>query len=136
MNGVPVPTVAVVADFDRSYELDTTSLPAQIGKALSYAIERRNADGLRLMREAANRVRERGVHDGEGIYKMAEAFAVLGDQTAALRILGVSIDAGFYPYPWFMADPLLASIRQMPEFQSLMERAQRRYEEFKAQFGT
>ena len=90
---------------------------------------------MKLLREAAERAQERGVTDGEGIYKIAQAFAVLGDGDSALRILRQSIEAGFYPYPYFQTDPLLNPIRQRPEFRAAMEEARQRSEEFRAKFG-
>jgi hypothetical protein len=49
-------------------------------------------------------------------------------------VLGRSIEGGFFCYPYFVRDPLLDSIRSVPEFQSLLERARERHEAFRRRF--
>jgi serine/threonine protein kinase/TolB-like protein len=121
-------------DFDRAFERDPSLLPADVGKALSYSIRRDNASGLKLLRQTEGKIEERGVSDAEGIYKVAEAYAVLGDKTSALHMLRHSIGGGFFCYPYFLRDPLLESLHDEPEFQAIMKQALRRHEEFKAAF--
>lgn len=72
--------------------------------------------------------------DAEGIYKLAQAFAVLGDKPSALHMLRHSIGGGFFCYPYFMSDPLPQNIRGEAEFQTLMDQARERHEQFKATF--
>ena len=121
-------------DFDRAFERDSTLLPANVGKALSYSIKHDNARGLKLLQQTEDRIEERGVSDPEGIYKVAQAYAVLGDKISALHMLRHSIGGGFFCYPYFLRDPLLQSLRGEPEFQDLMNQALRRHEQFKATF--
>jgi tetratricopeptide (TPR) repeat protein len=121
--------------FDRAFEMDPSLLQAQIGKALAYAWERQNGDGLKLLRAAEGKFRERGVPDGEGLYKVGQAYAVLGDKRSALRVLRQSIDGGFYCYPYFQSDPLIGGLRGDAPFAELMEEARRKYEQFRAKFG-
>jgi len=121
-------------DFDRAFERDPSLLPADVGKALSYSIKHDNAGGLELLRQTEARIEERGVTDPEGIYKVAQAYAVLGDKASALHMLRHSIGGGFFSYPYFVRDPLLQNLRSEPEFQSLMNQALRRHEQFKAMF--
>ncbi len=123
-----------VKDFDRAFERDPSLLPADVGKALSYSIKHDNAGGLELLRQTEARIEERGVTDPEGIYKVAQAYAVLGDKASALHMLRHSIGGGFFSYPYFVRDPLLQNLRNEPEFQSLMNQALRRHEQFKATF--
>lgn len=121
-------------DFDRAYERDPSLLPADVGKALSYAIKHDNAGGLELLRQTEARIEERGVTDPEGIYKVAQAYAVLGDKPSAVHMLRHSIGGGFFAYPYFVRDPLLQSLRDDAEFQTLMNQALHRHEQFKASF--
>jgi hypothetical protein len=74
------------------------------------------------------------VSDAELIYKVAQAYAVLGDKAAALHMLRHSIDGGFFCYPYFISDPLLDGIRNEPEFQPLISQARERHEQFEARF--
>ena len=121
-------------DFDRAFEMDPTLLPADVGKALSYSIRHEDARGLKLLHETENKIEERGVSDAEGMYKVAQAYAVLGDKPSALHMLSHSIDGGFFCYPYFVRDPLMQSLRNEPEFQMLMNQARQRHEQFKAAF--
>ncbi|HEY0385229.1 MAG TPA: tetratricopeptide repeat protein, partial [Pyrinomonadaceae bacterium] len=122
------------AYFDRAYELDPSLLQAQTGKALSYALSGQQAKGLALMHATELKVEEQGVSDAEAIYKMAQAYAALGDKPAALRMLRRSIAGGFFCYPYFMNDALLESLHDEPEYGALLEQARQRHEEFKRRF--
>ena len=121
-------------DFDRAFEMEPSLLPADVGKALSYSIKHEDARGLKLLHETEDRIEEQGVTDAEGIYKVAQAYAVLGDKASALHMLRHSIGGGFFCYPYFVRDPLLQNIRNEPEFQTLMSEARQRHEQFKAKF--
>jgi serine/threonine protein kinase/tetratricopeptide (TPR) repeat protein len=121
-------------DFDRAYAREPALLPADVGRALSFSIKNDNASGLKLLQDTVTKVEERGVSDAEGIYKLAQAFAVLGDKSSALHMLRHSIGGGFFCYPYFVRDPLMQSLHNEPEFQTLMTQAQTRHEQFKKAF--
>jgi TolB-like protein/cytochrome c-type biogenesis protein CcmH/NrfG len=121
-------------DFDRAYTMEPSLLPASVGKAISFSIAGRHAAALELLRHTEDRMEERGVSDAESMYKVAQAYAVLGDKPAALHLLSHTIEGGFFCYSCFATDPLLADLRTLPEFQRLSERARQRQDEFKAQF--
>jgi len=119
-------------DFDRAYEMEPALLPADVGKALSYSIKHENEPGVKLLHETEDRIERQGVTDSEGIYKVAQAYAVLGDKVAALHMLRLSIGGGFFCYPYFVRDPLLQNLRNEAEFQTLMDQARQRHDQFKA----
>jgi TolB-like protein/Tfp pilus assembly protein PilF len=120
-------------DFDRAYALDQ-SLYVQIGKALSESIAHRQADGLKILRGLESRITERGVGDPEAAYKIAQAFAVLGDTGSALRMLRRSVESGFFSYPYIATDPLLNGLRKEAQFAQVLEVAHQRHDAFKASF--
>ncbi len=120
-------------DFDRAYEVDPT-MYAQIGKALSESIAHRQADGLQILQGLESKIAERGVGDPEAAYKIAQAFAVLGDKASALRMLRRSVESGFFSYPYIATDPLLNGLRREGEFAQVLEVAHQRHEAFKASF--
>jgi tetratricopeptide (TPR) repeat protein len=120
-------------DFDRAYDLDPT-LYAGIGKALSDSIHDRRAEGLELLSGLERQIRERGVGDPEATYKIAQAYAVLGDKTSALRALRTSVESGFFSYAYLSRDPLLNDLRSGPEFEQISNMARQRYEAFKRSF--
>lgn len=121
-------------NFERAYTLQPSLLPARVGKALSESIAGRHEAALRFLEQTQEEMEERGVSDAESMYKVAEAYAVLGDKHAALHALSHTIEGGFFCDACFQTDPLLASIREEPDFQRLVEEARRRHEEFKARF--
>lgn len=121
------------ADFDRAYEMNP-QLYNRVGKALSYAIRNEKPVALDLLRDVEKEVEQSGVGDAEGIYKLAQAYAVLKDKEAALRVLGRSIEQGFFCYDYFRTDPMLENIRNEPRFEELMESARNRREQFKRSF--
>jgi serine/threonine protein kinase/tetratricopeptide (TPR) repeat protein len=121
-------------DFDRAYERDPSLLPATVGKAFSYSIRHENSRGLRLLNDTESKIEERGVSDAEGMYKVAQAYAALGDKVSALHMLRHSVGGGFFCYPYFVRDPLLQSIRSESGFQDLMNQARERHEQFRATF--
>ncbi|HXP39935.1 MAG TPA: protein kinase [Candidatus Acidoferrales bacterium] len=121
-------------DFDRAFKRDPSLLPATVGEALSHSIRHDNAGGLKLLGQTEIKIEERGVSDAEGIYKVAQAYAVLGDKASALHMLSHSIGGGFFCYPYFARDPLLQSLREEPQFKTLMHQALRRHEQFKTAF--
>lgn len=121
--------------FQLAYDLEPQpSLYIQAGRALGYAIEGKRDEGSELLRSTEKLILERGVSDAEGIYKVAQAYAMLGDRKAALRLLKVSIDQGFFCYPYFVNDPLLDGLRGEPLYSELIEKARARHEEFKRKF--
>jgi DNA-binding winged helix-turn-helix (wHTH) protein/TolB-like protein len=122
------------AYFDRAYELNR-DLYSRTGKALSLGIQGRNQEGIELLRDTRQMIEERNVGDAEGIYKVAQAYAVLGDREAALRVLRRSIEGGFIAYPYFVSDPLLKPLHGAAEYVELMELARARHEEFKRTFA-
>jgi DNA-binding winged helix-turn-helix (wHTH) protein/TolB-like protein len=121
-------------DFNRAYELDPTLLQTRIGKALSLSSESQSKKGLELLRATEAQLSQSGVRDPEAMYKLAEAYAVLGDKDRALQMMRHSIESGFFCYPYFVRDPLLESIRSEPQFSELMHTARHRYEEFQRSF--
>jgi DNA-binding winged helix-turn-helix (wHTH) protein/TolB-like protein len=120
-------------DFDRAYELDPT-LYTGIGKALSDSIHQRKTEGLELLNGLERKVRDRGVGDPEGTYKIAQAYAVLGDKISAMRALRMSVESGFFSYPYLSTDPLLNDLRREPGFDQTLNTARQRHEAFKSAF--
>jgi DNA-binding winged helix-turn-helix (wHTH) protein/TolB-like protein/Flp pilus assembly protein TadD len=120
--------------FDRASQLDRSLLQAQIGKALSLGIQRRTAEAAAILRGVEERINQLAVGDAEAKYKIAQAYAVLGEKAAALRVFRTSIESGFFPYPYFLNDPLLNNIRCEPEFTRILDAAKQRHQGFAATF--
>jgi DNA-binding winged helix-turn-helix (wHTH) protein/TolB-like protein/Tfp pilus assembly protein PilF len=120
-------------DFDRAYEAEP-SLYAQVGKAFGDSIAHKKADGLEILRDLEEKIKEREVGDPEAVYKIAQAYAILEDKVAALRMVRRSIESGFFCYPYVAADPLLNALHSEPQFGNILEVARQRHEAFKSKF--
>jgi len=118
------------SEFDRAHTLNPALLHSQIGHALSYATSGQPAAGLEVMK----RVEQLDLMDGEMIYKMAQAYAQLGDKQSALRMLRRSVELNFHPYSYFLQDPLLQPLRTESDYRDVMELARQRQESFQQQF--
>ncbi len=116
--------------FDRALELEPSLLHAQIGKALSLGIRHRPDEGLAVLLDLETKVNQRAVGDPEAMYKIGQAYAVLGDRPSALRVLKRAIDGGFFPYSYLLTDPLLDNLRSEPEFGQLVNTALQRQQAF------
>ena len=121
------------ADFDRAYEM-FPQLYNRVGKALSYAVKNQKPVALDILRDVEREIEQSGVGDAEGIYKVAQAYAALGEKGSALRVLRRSIEQGFFCHDYFKNDPMLASLRSEPAFNELMDIARNRQERFKRMF--
>ncbi len=121
--------------FDRAYQMNPMLLPAPLGKALSYGLKHQKRLALELLHNTEATMNQRGVSDPEMLYKIAQAYAVLGDAPSALRVLRESIEGGFFCFPYFAKDPLLNNIRENAEFQKLMIQAQGRHQQFEQRFS-
>lgn len=122
--------------FDRAYELDPAMPQTQVGKALSYHIQHDDKKGLELLNAAENKIRQRAVGDPEAAYKLAQAYAELGDSARALRIFRHCVETGFFPYAYFANDPLMSNVRQQAEFQATLQEARRRSDAFRRLFAS
>ena len=87
-----------------------------------------------MLRGVETKIEQLGVGDAEAAYKIAQAYASLGDKTSALRVLRYSIEKGFFPYPYLVADPLLEGLRNEEQFSQLIALAYQRHSSFKAAF--
>lgn len=121
--------------FDHAFELDRTVLQAQIGRIIALGMRRQQSEAVAELDALEHRIDERGTVDPEALYKVAQAYVILGSKQAALRVLKQSIANGFFSYPYLQNDPLLDSIRGEAGFAQLLDNARQRHDAFKSRFG-
>ncbi len=126
-------TAAAFDDFNRAY-LEDPTLYTGIGKAFADAIAHNTPHGLQMLRELQLKMEQRGVGDPEATYKIAQAYAALGDKTAALQAFTTSVESGFFPFPYFVNDPLLKPIRGLPGFPESLNASRQRFQAFQKRF--
>jgi hypothetical protein len=56
------------------------------------------------------------------------------DKSSALRVLEMSVESGFFSYPYIEKDPLLNDLHGEPEFAQILNIAHQRHEAFKNSF--
>jgi hypothetical protein len=66
----------------------------------------------RNLARPGSKITDRGVGDPEGVYKIAQAYAALGDKTSALRTLRRSVESDFFSYSRYRDRP---SVEQHPQ---------------------
>jgi tetratricopeptide (TPR) repeat protein len=118
------------AEFTRAIELEPRLLHARYGQALRHAIRGEKQKGLDLLRQ----LEASGHPDGEMRYKLAQAYAALGDRTAALRALRSAVEAKFICHECFARDPLLEKLRSDAGIQVILRKAQEEQEAFRKKF--
>lgn len=117
--------------FDEAYKIDSGSMQTQTGKALSYFIAENTEEALRLLHKTEKEIVEKNVSDGEGIYKVVQVFAVLGEKETALKLFEKAVNTGFYCYPYFQNDPLIDNLRNESKFAEILIKAKSNHENFK-----
>jgi hypothetical protein len=55
---------------------------------------------LEILHDVESKIQQRGVGDPEATYKIAQAYSSLGDKASALRVLRISVEGGFFFYPY------------------------------------
>jgi DNA-binding winged helix-turn-helix (wHTH) protein/TolB-like protein/Tfp pilus assembly protein PilF len=118
-------------EFERAYALDPSLLHAKYGKAFLYAIHQQPAEGLRYLMEVEQ---ENPAVDGEMLYKVAQAYALLGDKPSALRSLRGAINHNFYCHACLIRDPLFESVRGESEYADLARLALDLHEAFRHRY--
>lgn len=68
---------------------------------------------------------------GEELYHFARLYTLFGENDAGVRMLGLAIDHGFFPYPFMLVDPFLDPVRNDHGFQQVLTKARARHEAFR-----
>jgi tetratricopeptide (TPR) repeat protein len=99
--------------------VDNERLKAYLG-SLKFALLKNREESLRNLKIAFMLS-----IDGEAIYYLTRTYAYWGEQQMAMDGLIKAVDKGFYQYLVFETDPWLDSLRTLPEYTDLIDRAKR-----------
>jgi len=119
----------------RQLQAAEQSKPFRLGKlylvSLRALLEGNRPESL----EASKELMKATFRDPEGMYYLGRQISYLGEEAAALEMLGRAVENGFFCYPAMLRDPWLDGLRARTEFMTLMRRAQHRYQEAAAAFA-
>jgi len=109
-------------EFDLYIEKEPESMGGLLSNALKNYIEKKYDVGLESVRKL------------DVLFRIAECYALLGDNESCIRILHKAVDGGYFCYPYFITDPFLDPVRDNPEFQEVLALAKEKHEAFKQKY--
>lgn len=109
--------------FDASWATDSTTVWSRFARAYRAAA---TGDRERLL-GLARALDHDDVADGERHYRLVHLYALAGDGEAAVQRLLVSLEAGFFAYPYISTDPLTVSLHDRADFQEALDRVAARH---------
>ena len=113
--------------FDETYQIDPLQIFAQYGQIYKLLSLGENQKALSFIKE----IEKVNIHDGEQTYRQIQFYAQLGQPKKALDKMKLTIERGFFPYPYFVSDKFLDPIRNEPRFSELMKIIKSKHIEFK-----
>ena len=113
--------------FDETYQIDPLQIFAQYGQIYKLLSLGKNQKAISFIKE----IEKVNIHDGEQTYRQIQFYAQLGQPKKALDKMKLTIDRGFFPYPYFVSDRFLDPIRDEPRFSELMKIIKAKHIEFK-----
>jgi TolB-like protein/DNA-binding winged helix-turn-helix (wHTH) protein/Tfp pilus assembly protein PilF len=119
------------SEFERASVLDPSLLHAKYGRALLFAIHQQPAEGLSYLNDVNQKT---PTVDGEMLFKLAEAYSVLGDKSSAYHFFLEAINHNFYCHACFVRDPLLVSLHGDTQYAELLDLARENHEIFKRKY--
>ncbi len=120
-------TVEAIALFDSAYAVNPESVWTTFGQAYKALLENNREKLL----ETAEELESRDIVDGERRYRMVHFYTLGEKKNEALKHLKISVEGGFFNYPYISSDPLTVNLREKVEFRDIAELANRRYKAFK-----
>ncbi len=74
------------------------------------------------------------IYDGEQYYRQIHFYSLLNMTKQAVKKMQGTVDRGFFPYPYFISDKFLDSIKSSAEYKDVLNKVQAKHIEFKTLF--
>ena len=74
------------------------------------------------------------IYDGEQYYRQIHFYSLLNMTKQAVKKMQGTVDRGFFPYPYFISDKFLDSIKSSAEYKGVLNKVQAKHIEFKTLF--
>lgn len=84
------------------------------------ALENRREEALAALTDLRTRRSQVRIPDGEFTFKLAEAFALVGERDQALETVLRARTHGFTCAPWYERTPLLKPLHELPQWKALL----------------
>ncbi len=118
---------AALRSFQLGAENRRTSLPfSDLCAVYALALQGRNEEALTKLREFETSRGQLRIPDGELTFKVAEAYAFLGQTDEALTVAGRAFAQGFGCLAWYDRSPILAPARKSLKWQAFRAHIQER----------
>ncbi len=106
-----------------AYQLDQTSVHAQTGKAIQLHLAGDPERGHLILDAFQPSLEKDGLVDGETLYKVGQAYWLLGERTTALAWVERAMGQGFLCIPYIENDPLLKGMWSDPHASEVLQKA-------------
>ncbi len=116
--------------FVRAYTLNSELLQPLTGMIFKYLLEGNRKHAIEFADRVLRKIENQKIRDGEGVYKVAQGYAMAGETKTALYVMKMAIDSGFVPYQYFQNDPLMKNISDQPEYKELVAIAKKKSDSY------
>jgi tetratricopeptide (TPR) repeat protein len=106
-----------------------------LSEVFALGLEGREELALERLNHLRNQRLRLRVPDGEFTFKVAEAYALLGRVEESLDVAERAFSQGFGCTPWYENSPLLAPIRTLPRWPSLLQHLRERQHLLESRFS-
>lgn len=106
-----------------------------LARVYNLSLQGQSAEALRVLDTLQQQRMRLRVPDGEFTFKLAEAYAHLGDTEKAMLMAERAYSQGFACTAWFEASPLLAPIRTTPRWRALHQHLKERQQLLETRFS-
>ncbi len=117
--------------FDSCFVLEKTNTWSLFGQAYKAATQ----GNQKRLAELIETLEARNILDPEMSYRLVHFYCFAKQPEKALKALRISVEGGFFNYPYISTDPFLESIRATKEFQTILSSMKTRHLAFKQRFG-
>lgn len=121
---------------DQIEAIDSSGLHATINRIIKAIIEEKPSEGLRWAKrmEELTTDSEGKIIDAEICYYIAGLYAGLGAKEDALRQLEITIENGYFNYPFMVNDYMFSSLREDEDYLAILSLAKEKHFAFKEMY--
>ena len=116
--------------FDQGFMLDPEQNFSLYGQIYKSIFLKDRSKAMELIRKLDKIT----IYDGEQYYRQIHFYSLLNMTKQAVKKMQGTVDRGFFPYPYFISDKFLDSIKSSAEYKDVLNKVQAKHIEFKTLF--